>query len=530
MKICVPLSLYLPLFSLARTHGHSSHPGIFKTFENIRQYFFWPGRYKWIVYLIEDCIECQTNKTKRHDLHEAPLEQWGELETTPFKTTHIDHKGPLRPSSNWNTHCLVVVDAFSRFIGAYPVRDTGAQTTINALEKWITSYGIPQKIVHDNGSAFINSGFINWTKDFGITLAPRTTHSPWTNGKVEVQNQHLSRYWRNFMNQSGNNWSKLASKIAFAHNMSVNYTTGHTPYEIVFGTKPQVPMILKLGLLRDKDKQCKSEFCDGLQSHTHSENCLPNPLNCLLRPQLFDKLLKRENEYKRIYSSTCQRCRQITSKAREHGNRLKLGRPISTGQKVFLENHAQDLTRSQKLKQLRIGPFTVTKQITTTTYEIREDANPDNVKTTHRNHLIEYFPKEERLPPLITNYAVIYRDSNFYKHLVNSHTEQYNSGKEKHSVDVMPFVITPIQKSSDKQQKDDIEFSPRADSGKYSPASSTHYSPRSQKSSPYEKRALFPYLNFNHKLCPWLLCLDIRPNYQTQYVTLNPQIQIPHQI
>ena len=133
MEICVPLDLLLPVFSLAHTHSHSGHPGIFKTFENIRQYFFWPGRYKWIVYLIEDCIECQTIKTKRHDLHEAPLEQWGELETTPFKTIHIDHKGPLRPSSDWNTHCLVVVDAFSRFFGAYPVRDTGAQTTINAL-------------------------------------------------------------------------------------------------------------------------------------------------------------------------------------------------------------------------------------------------------------------------------------------------------------------------------------------------------------------------------------------------------------
>ena len=79
MKICVPLSLFLPLFKLAHTHSHGGHPGIFKIFENVRQYFFWPGRYKWIVYLIEDCIECQTNKSKRHDLHEAPLEQWGNL-------------------------------------------------------------------------------------------------------------------------------------------------------------------------------------------------------------------------------------------------------------------------------------------------------------------------------------------------------------------------------------------------------------------------------------------------------------------
>ena len=114
------------------------------------------------------------------------MEQWGDLETTPFKTIHIDHKGPLRSSSNSNTHCLVVEDAFPKFLGAYPVNDIGAQTTINQLEKWITSYGIPQKIVHDNGSDFLNRDFTNWTKELGLTLAPRTTYSPWTNGKVDL--------------------------------------------------------------------------------------------------------------------------------------------------------------------------------------------------------------------------------------------------------------------------------------------------------------------------------------------------------
>ena len=95
------------------------------------------------------------------------------------------------------------------------------------------------------------------------------------------------------MNQSGNNWSKLASNFALAHNTSVNYTTGHTPYEIVFALKPEFQMIPKLGLLRNKNKQYKSQFCDGLQSRTHSENNLPkSSLNRLLRPQFFDKLLK----------------------------------------------------------------------------------------------------------------------------------------------------------------------------------------------------------------------------------------------
>ena len=241
------------------------------------------------------------------------------------------------------------------------------------------------------------------------------------------------------------------------------------------------------------------------------ESALNYAVDCPDTPN-HDKL-QRENEFIQILSPTYQRCRQITSKAHEHRNRYKLGRPISTGQKVFLENHAQDLTRSQKLKQLRVGPFTVTKQITNTTYEIREDANPDNVKTTHRNHLIEYFPKEERLPPLITNYAVISKDSDFYKHLVNSQIEQYNSGKKKHSLDVMPFVITPIQSNSEMQQKENIEFSPRADSGIHSPASSMQQSPRSKKSSPYENRALFPL-----------------PEFQSQNLPMTPIPRQPHDL
>ena len=124
-----------------------------------------------------------------------------------------------------------------RFFGAYPVRDTGAQTTTNALEKWITSHGIPQKIVHHNGSAFINNHFINLTREFRLTLAPRTTYSPWTIGKIELRNQRLTRYWQNFMDQSGNNWSKFTSKLACAHNTSVSYTTGQTHYETVFRKK-----------------------------------------------------------------------------------------------------------------------------------------------------------------------------------------------------------------------------------------------------------------------------------------------------
>ena len=298
-----------------------------KTYNNAKRFCYWPGMFDWICALTADCLTCQNTKPKPKHRNEVPLEEW-QNETVPFRTIHIDHKGPLHPPSNGNLHCLVVIDAFSRFLMIYPVTNTGAQATISAVEKWIYSFGIPQSIVHDRGTAFINTEFINWTKKLGITLRPRTVHSPWTNGKIGTQNQHIARYWRNFLNDAGNNWSSPAPKFAFAYNPSVNHTTGKTPYEIVFGTKPQIPMSLKLGLYRNKHKRCCSEFCIDLQSHSLSENNVKNQLLDNLRPQLSHALLEREREFKRIYSATFERCREQTARSHAYRNRSKLGQHL----------------------------------------------------------------------------------------------------------------------------------------------------------------------------------------------------------
>ena len=101
----------------------------------------------------------------------------------------------------------MVIDAFPLFLLVYPVTNTGAPATISAVEKWIHSFGNLQSLVHDRGTAFINTKYINWTRELGITLRPGTAHSPWTNGKIETQNQHNARYRRKFLNDAGNNWS-----------------------------------------------------------------------------------------------------------------------------------------------------------------------------------------------------------------------------------------------------------------------------------------------------------------------------------
>ena len=130
---------------------------------------------------------------------------------------------------------------------------------------------------------------------------------------------------------------------------------------------------------------------------------------------------------------------------------------------------------------------------------------------------IEHFPKEKGLPQLVPYYAVFSRGFNFYEDLVKSQIEHQNSGKKKHSLDIMTFVLTPPRNNSTTQQKDHIEISSRTDSGIQSPANSTQQSPRSQNFNPYKKEHLFCHPNYNHIFCSRHLLLDGDLSYQTQY-------------
>ena len=66
-----------------------------------------------------------------------------------------------------------MVDPFSRFLQVYPVANTTAFETIKTFKKFILLFGIPQKLVYDKGTAFMNEDFTSWLQELGIRHAPR---------------------------------------------------------------------------------------------------------------------------------------------------------------------------------------------------------------------------------------------------------------------------------------------------------------------------------------------------------------------
>ena len=200
----------------------------------------------------------------------------------------------------------------------------------------------------------MSTHFYSFLLKFGITHAPRTKWPPWTNGQVEIQNKHLSSYFRFYLCEAGNNWAKLVCQFASAQKTSVNSSTGTTLYENVFGFEPQIPISLKLGRVQNDNDLCQSEFCQSLPNHTEvnkgtSRSCTDH----FLSSKRSMDLVNHETLFKNIYRKVYRKIREANHRALSFRNKYKLPKLLRVGQKVLLDSHNFSVRKNSKTVRTR---------------------------------------------------------------------------------------------------------------------------------------------------------------------------------
>ena len=96
---------------------------------------------------------------------------------------------------------MVIIVAFTHYVALNPVPYFNAYCACTTLyEHWIAKFGLPEILVTDNGSEFINNEIITLCLLYNIKHKPRTSHAPWTNGLVEGMNRSLQEYLRCIIN------------------------------------------------------------------------------------------------------------------------------------------------------------------------------------------------------------------------------------------------------------------------------------------------------------------------------------------
>ena len=155
---------------------HSGHPGGSRMKALARMFVWWPGMDHEIEEAVQHCAECQQAQPSPPA---APLHPW-QWPTRPWARIHIDFAGPLD-----NRMYLIVVDAHSKWIEAFPMTSTTAIKTIQILRTTFAHYGIPESIVSDNGPQFISSEFQQFCKTNGIRHILVAAYHPKSNGLAE---------------------------------------------------------------------------------------------------------------------------------------------------------------------------------------------------------------------------------------------------------------------------------------------------------------------------------------------------------
>jgi cleavage and polyadenylation specificity factor subunit 1 len=214
----------------------AGHHGVEKTIEKLqRQNHDWQYMREHVKRFIKLCPCCQKASFIRVPVHTYPFTA---ARYEPFERLYWDTIGPLPKDDDGNMFFLVIIDAFTRFVELYPVKDTTAKCAAECLFDLLGRYGAPCQLVNDNGTQFVNNVITELLKLVGTEHIMTLAYSKEENGLVERANKEVNRHLRALIFHKNviNEWSKNKPLIQRIINATKSDLTQYCPADLLFGT------------------------------------------------------------------------------------------------------------------------------------------------------------------------------------------------------------------------------------------------------------------------------------------------------
>lgn len=127
-----------------------------------------------------------------------------------FSRIHMDILCPLTKTTEGHKYMLLVVDSFSKWPEAFPLRTKDSTEIAKVLFKEIfCRYGAPYTIVTDRGQNFMIKLVTAVCQIFQVTRHFTSSYHPQTNATCERMNSTIAQCLHTYVNQHQTNWHDI---------------------------------------------------------------------------------------------------------------------------------------------------------------------------------------------------------------------------------------------------------------------------------------------------------------------------------
>lgn len=319
-------------------HVHESvmHLGWEKTLDKAYGYYWFENMTKYVRRFVENCITCKLAKPPNGKV-QAELHPIPKIEI-PWHTVHIDITGKMSGKNDLKEYVIVLIDAFTKFVYFYHTLNIDTESCIKAVKSVVALFGLPTRIIADQGRCFASSGFRNFCSAQKIQLHLIATGASRANGQVERVMSTL-KTMLTAVETSQRSWQEALAEVQLAMNCTANRVTKFSALELLIGKEARPFGLLSIN---EEDNDVDREQI-RIQAKENMEN------NARYDKQRFDK------------------------------NKAKIMKH-NVGDHVLLKNEERHQT---KLDPKFKGPFEVIKVLDGDRYELKSLVNKRTYKYSH---------------------------------------------------------------------------------------------------------------------------------------------------